>query len=358
MTLTITEIHDPQIWNNTLAQMDYSHILQTWEWGQFKYETTGWVPHRWIIRDADQIVALCSIGERKIGPFSFMYAPKGPAMNENCIDYIEELLELFQNKAKQHRAIWLKIDPDLAYATGIPEEDYEDQIMEPGDSIRELLVSMNWRFSEDQIQFRNTITIDLTRREDQLLAAMSGNTRRKVRQAEKKGVTVRDGTLDDLELLYQLYAATGERNEFLIRPREYYLKLWRYFMENDLAHPLIAEYEGKAIAHVILFHFGKTCWYFYGASSNEERDRMPTYALQWEAMKWAKKRGYQIYDMWGAPNEFIEDDPMWGVYMFKQGFRGIVERRIGAWDYAPYPLLDSLYSEMWPRIRGWIRKRG
>ena len=167
---------------------------------------------------------------------------------------------------------------------------------------------------------------------------------------------MRGGTLSDLDTLYALYSATGDRNEFLIRPAAYYVKLWRYFMENDLAYMLIAEYENKPIAHVILFHFGQTCWYFYGASANEERERMPTYALQWEAMKWAKQRGYKFYDMWGAPNEFKEDDPMWGVFMFKRGFRGTVVRHIGAWDYAPYPPLYALYTKAWPRILSLLRR--
>jgi lipid II:glycine glycyltransferase (peptidoglycan interpeptide bridge formation enzyme) len=63
-------------------------------------------------------------------------------------------------------------------------------------------------------------------------------------------------------------------------------------MQAGLAHALIAEVDGKAIAHVILFHFGRACWYFYGASSNEARERMPNYLLQWEALRWAKAHAY------------------------------------------------------------------
>lgn len=354
--LKITEITNQTEWNNQLSKMPHAHVLQTWEWGQFKYETTGWYPHRWAIQKDNETIAMCSMGERKIGLFSMMYAPKGPAMDYSNLELVAEVFTLLQQKAKEHRAIWLKIDPDIPYATGVPDED-DDLPSDIGANVKNWLEGNNWRFSDDQIQFRNTVTIDLSQSEDDILAAMSGNTRRKVRQAEKKDVTIRNGTLDDLNTLYDLYTTTGERNDFLIRPKEYYLKLWQYFMENDLAHPLIAEYEGKPIAHVLLFHFGQTCWYFYGASSNEERNRMPNYALQWEAMKWAKNRGYTVYDMWGAPNEFNENDSMWGVFAFKRGFRGIVERRLGAWDIAPNPLLYKLYTEAWPRLREILRKR-
>ena len=94
--------------------------------------------------------------------------------------------------------------------------------------------------------------------------AMSGNTRRKVRTGEKKGVTIREGTVSDLDTLYALYQTTGQRDEFLIRPLTYYRQAWEAFMRAGLAHALIAEFERQPIAHVILFHFGRKCWYFYG----------------------------------------------------------------------------------------------
>jgi lipid II:glycine glycyltransferase (peptidoglycan interpeptide bridge formation enzyme) len=61
--------------------------------------------------------------------------------------------------------------------------------------------------------------------------------------------------------------------------------------------------------------------------------------------------------MWGAPDEFNESDSMWGVYEFKRGFRGTVTRYIGAWDYAPYPPLYTAYSQLWPRVLNWLRRR-
>ena len=353
-TLQIQTITDRETWNAQLQRLPYAHILQSWEWGAFKHATTGWQPHRWAFERDGDIVAMCSMGERKLGPLSVMYAPKGPAMDYSDTHLVDSVVDALQEKARQHRAIWLKLDPDVAYATGVPDED-DDTDCPTGQALRASLQQRGWCFSDDQVQFRNTITIDLTQPEDDILMAMSGNTRRKVRTADKKDVTVRAASLDDLELLYDLYSRTEDRNEFLVRPRDYYLDLWREFMQNDLAHALIAEYEGEALAHVVLFHFGTTCWYFYGASIDKERNRMPTYALQWEALRWAKQQGYATYDMWGAPNEFNEDDPMWGVYRFKRGFRGTVERRLGAWDYAPFPPLYTLYTEAWPRLRDFLR---
>lgn len=339
-----------------LRTMPYAHVLQTWEWGEFKRITTGWTPHRLAFRREGQIVALASVGVRRIGPLAVMYCSKGPALDYGDSALVKGVLDELQRFARRGGAIWLKIDPDVVLATGVPGEP-DDTAEATGSAFQRELQQRGWVYSADQVQFRNTITIDLTPSLDDLLAAMSQNTRRKVRTAEKKGVTIRAATLDDLPTLYELYRVTGERDDFLIRPPDYYQSAWRDFMQAGLAHALIAEADGVAIAHVILFHFGTKCWYLYGASGMDQREKMPNYLLQWAAMQWAKERGYTLYDMWGAPDEFNEQDSMWGVYEFKRGFRGTVTRYIGAWDYRPFPPLYTLYTQVMPRVIAFMKRR-
>jgi lipid II:glycine glycyltransferase (peptidoglycan interpeptide bridge formation enzyme) len=90
----------------------------------------------------------------------------------------------------------------------------------------------------------------------------------------------------------------------------------------------------------------------YGGSSEMERERMPNYLLQWEAMRWAKARGCEEYDLWGVPDESQEaleahfaerSDGLWGVYRFKRGFGGDVRRAVQASDRVYRPLLYRLY---------------
>lgn len=356
MHLEATPITSPAAWNAALRALPHAHVLQSWEWGEFKRQTTGWQPRRLAFSRGGEIVAMASVGVRSVGPLKVMYAPKGPALDYTDTALTAAVLDQLQAFARKQRAVWLKIDPDVIAAAGVPGEP-DDSPNPTGQALISELKTRGWRCSVDQVQFRNTITIDLTPSEDDLLAGMSQSTRRKVRIAQREGISVREGTVDDLSLLYDLYRVTGERDGFLIRPPEYYQHEWRYLMEAGLAQPLIAEFNGEAVAHVILFHFGAKCWYFYGASGSDHRDKMPNYLLQWEAMRWAKERGYPIYDMWGAPDEFDESDGMWGVYQFKRGFRGTVLRHVGAWDYVPYPLLYRVYTQAIPKVLNWLRRR-
>ena len=326
-----------------------AHILQSWQWGEFKLATGGWRPLRLAFRRGGGVVAMASVAIRKLGPLRVMYVAKGPALDYADSEVFEEVIGELERRAKRMGAVWLKIDPDVALATGLPESA-DDLPNVLGESVRERLSDRGWRFSAAQVQFRNTFLVDLRRSEDELLMAMSGNTRRKVRIAEKRGIAIRLAEENDLPILFELYRVTAERDNFLIRDMQYYRRAWQDFMRAGLAQALIAEFEGAAIAHVILFHFGRKCWYFYGASSNEERGRMPNYLLQWEAIKWAKARGYAEYDMWGAPDVFNATDSMWGVYQFKRGFRGQLTRHIGAWDYVPYPPLYRAYNAIAPRL--------
>lgn len=355
MTLTVNTITDHDQWNTLLRALPYAHVLQTWEWGAFKQRTTGWVPERLAFEQDGDIVAAAQVLTRRVGPLRVMYVSRGPVLDYTKRELVAAVLDYLQQLARQRGAIWLKIDPELPAGFGVPgEDDAEDN--PAGQSLITALGQRGWRFSASQVQFRNSITIDLAPDVDDLLMAMRGSTRRKVRTAEKKDVTVRDGGPEDLQSLYDLYRITGERDGFLTRPLDYYRDAWGSFMEAGLAHPLIAEHNGQPIAHVILLHFADRCWYFYGASSNEERQRMPNYALQWAAIQWARKQGYQIYDFWGAPDNFDETDRMWGVYEFKRGFSGTVTRFVGAWDYAPFPPLYWAYETLMPRLQASIRR--
>ncbi len=122
-----------------------------------------------------------------------------------------------------------------------------------------------------------------------------------------------------------------------------------------MAQPLLAEFEGQPIAAVVLVRYGQRVIYMYGASTELERQRMPNHLLQWEAIRWAKSKEASVYDFWGAPDEFVETDRMWGVWRFKQGFNGQVVRHIGAWDYPVRPLLYWAYTVALPKYLAHIR---
>jgi lipid II:glycine glycyltransferase (peptidoglycan interpeptide bridge formation enzyme) len=243
--------------------------------------------------------------------------------------------------------------------TGIPFSE-NDLVDNDGQMVMSDLKRRGWRSSSDQIQFKNTVLMDLTPSEEVLLARMKQKTRYNIRLAEKKGVTLRVGTQEDFGMLYKMYAETSVRDGFVIRDEGYYQMVWKLFMDSQepTCEPLIAEVDGELVAAIFVFYFAGRAYYVYGMSRDAHRERMPTYLLQWEAIKAARAKGCNVYDLWGAPDVFNDSDSMWGVYRFKEGLGGKVVRTLGAWDFAPNPFWYKLYSEIIPRLLDVMRSRG
>jgi len=337
-------VHDRSTWDRALLRLPRPHILQSWEWGAFK-SRHGWSATHWLLKDAsDRPRAAALVLRRRLArlPFGLLYVPKGPILEPTDGEAWDAILAHLERLARGQRAIFVKLDPDVS----VEHTASTDRLLRRG-----------WRPSAEQIQFRNTMTLDLTREEEALLAAMKSKWRYNIRLAERKGVTVRPGTTEDLPLLYDMYCETALRDSFVIRPFAYYRDAWGSFIERGLAQPLIASVDGDAVAMVLLFRFGDRVWYMYGASRDRHREKMPNHLLQWEAMRWAKSVGCTIYDLWGAPDEAVESDPMWGVYRFKRGFGAALVQHIGAYDYPISRPGYWLYAVAMPHLLAQMRRR-
>ena len=291
-------------------------------------------------------------------PLRIMYLPRGPLVHDwKDQALVSQVFADLHKLGRKHRVIFIKIDPEVELGRGIPGSG--GGLVNPySDLLIEELSDAHWIPSAEQVQFRNTMLIDLHPDQDQLLANMKQKTRYNIRLAKKRGVKIRAGSTDDLDLLFQMYAETSVRDGFTIRNADYYLSLWGTFINTGIAEPLLAEVDGKPVAGVIIFHFGERAWYMYGMSREAHREKMPNYLLQWEAMVRAKSAGCVVYDLWGAPDEFVESDGMWGVYRFKAGLGAEVVRFIGAWDLPLNKFMYRVYSQFIPRLLDIMRRRG
>lgn len=306
-------------WTQHLQSHPDVHLLQTGEWGELK-SNFGWEPVR-LINGGMRVQILF----RKLPlRFTIGYIPKG--------NIEPSLWPEIDSVCKQKNAIFIKLEPDA----------WDDPPLSQGEG--------RVRVSPHNIQPPRTIIVNIRGSEEDILARMKQKTRYNIRLAEKKGVTVR--TWDDIESFHKMMLVTGDRDRFGIHSLEYYRCAYELFYPRGMCELLVAEYEDKPLAALMGFARGLRAWYFYGASTNEERNRMPTYLLQWEAMKWAKGRGCEEYDLWGVPDEeeaTLEanfekrQDGLWGVYRFKRGFGGELKRAAQAMDRVYNPLLYWMY---------------
>jgi lipid II:glycine glycyltransferase (peptidoglycan interpeptide bridge formation enzyme) len=323
-------LDSPPAWNAALDALDSPHVLQSWEWGDFK-SRWGWTAERWMREgESGGPRAAIQVLQRQLArlPARVLYAPKGPTVSN--LEALCQSLAWLESQGRRRRAVWVKIDGDPP--TGVSLEE-----------ARAALRSRGWRYSPNQVQFRNTAHTDLRRPDDALLADMKPKWRYNIRLAEKRGVVARPAAPGEEDLLYDLYAETGRRDGFAVRERAYYHDAWRTMG----AAGFIAEHDGRALAGLVLFRCRDRAWYFYGMSRSGGREHMPNHLLQWTAMRWARDQGCAVYDWWGAPDALEEADPLWGVYRFKEGFGARFVEGLGAWDYAPSSLLYRAFLKLY-----------
>ena len=349
---------EPTEWNAAIRLLPGATFLQTDQWARIK-APLGWSPD-WLTwpEDGVSIESAAMLLTRQAGrvPLSIAYAPRGPLVDWTDPSKYKKVLSDLITAARRKGAIFLKIDPDLTVGRGIPGTPSKIPD-ETGVSVQQYLRQSGWRFSPDQIQFRNTVEIDLSPSEEDLLMRMHQKTRYNIRLAEKKGVTVSEASNQEWDVIYRLYAETAARDNFVIRPMDYYRQVWSILTEGRMATCLKAEVDGTLVGAIWVITFGKKSHYLYGMSSSLHRDYMPNHLLQWRGMLLAKSLGCSVYDMWGAPDDFTDQDRLSGVFRFKQGFGGEVVRTIGAWDYPIQPVVYSAYTKILPRILDLMRRR-
>jgi peptidoglycan pentaglycine glycine transferase (the first glycine) len=357
-------ISDRAQWNAAVTSLPGAHLLQSWEWGELKRKY-GWEAHRLLWKDergnpfaAAQILQrslpLPGIGRR----FSIFYCPRGPALQWSEAALRSKVLEDLGCFTLNQKAVFLKIDP--GFPLSFSDANSSEKLVEypAGRSVLASLEELGWRPSGEQIQFRNTFLLDLSKTEAAILSGMKQKTRYNIRLADRRGVSVRQGDVNDFDLLYQMYAETSIRDGFAIRDPAYYHEAWGSFIQAGLAQPFIAQVNETPVAAVIVYRFADTALYMYGMSREQHREKMPNYLLQWEAIRWAKEQGCSKYDFWGAPETLDAQDPLWGLYRFKSGFGTQFVRSPGAWDYVTKPLLYWFYSVFKPKVLDLMRTRG
>jgi lipid II:glycine glycyltransferase (peptidoglycan interpeptide bridge formation enzyme) len=324
--------HDPAAWENFISAQPKPHLLQTAAWGELK-ASFGWQPE--TVR-AGEAGALVLFRRLPLG-LTLAYVPRGPLADWQQPAQLQALVAALDEAARARRALCLKWEPDL------PDD--------PG--CASLLAGLGFRPSPHSVQPRRSLVVDLRGSEAEVLARMKQKTRYNIGLASKKGVTARAAQgPEDIERFNALMQATGARDGFGIHAPAYYRRAYELFQPTGQCELLLAEHEGALLAGVMVFALGTQAWYLYGASSDQERQRMAPYLAQWAAMRWARARGAEAYDLWGVPDEdeaVLEagfeqrHDGLWGVYRFKRGFGGQLVRTVGAWDRVYNPLLYQAY---------------
>ena len=334
------ELADPE-WDKFVEAAPGGTYQQSSMWAQVK-SVAGWRPVRIRLSGDDgAVVTGCQVLVRRVARLgSVAYVPYGPLVPDGDGAALSAVLDALQQLARRERLLYLKVQPppDGADMTGaLRARRFVPGGLEPAP--------------------RMTVRVDLRRSPDAILGAMRARSRTYIRQAQRRGMVVREGTEKELPIFAELVDATCRRKGLRPYPLGYYEKIWHSFP--DRAQLMLAEYKGEILSGILLLAYGDTVSYKMGGWSGERRDVRPNELLHWTGMQWGRDRGYRYYDLEGlnpALGEAIlsgrdpADLDIPGIAHFKLGLGGEVTRFPGCYDYTSQPLLRPALPWIAPRI--------
>lgn len=278
----------------------HTNFLQSKQW----YEVNKSIGHKPIfLMFSEKSYCLAIIKDAKRG--RFLEIPCGPILDYQNRNELELAMAEIYRYAKQNNCVFVRFRPNL-------EETPEN---------RTLIESLPSLSASYFLHAENTIFVDLTQPEEDLLKNMRRQTRYEVRRSEKLNFKVKkSNTPEILREFHQIQAETAKRQGF-IPPRRKDLNAYAKAFGSDL-QIYRATLDGKPVAYGLVLTDTLEGDYFEAASTELNYKFPGAYALQWHVMKDLKKQGKLRYNLWGIAPAGQKNHKFAGVTTFKTGFGG------------------------------------
>lgn len=330
--MEIREIEDKKWWDENLIKFDEYTFLQSWDWGEInKINEKVW---RWAIYEGQELVAMVQFFVISAKRGKMLFVPHGPVMGKNLkskVKILKKVVENWNKIAIEEKCVCLRICPFW-------ENSLENQ---------NLLKSLGMRKAGVVMHAEDTWLVDLKGTEEEVMGRMRKTTRNLIRRGIKDGVKVRQSkNIQDVESLYELQMEVVRRNGFVPFSKKYLTRELEYFFASDNGVLFLGSDDQKITGAALIVFLGKYAFYYQSGSMTS---KMPVnYVLQWEVIREAKRRGAEIYNMWGIAPTDDPKHPWWGLTTFKMGFGGECKKYMSSWDlpisfgYWPMKLIEMI----------------
>ena len=306
--------------------------MQSFFWTDFKRQT-GWDTYKIGVFEGDVLVGGTVAYKFDFSKTkNFIYIPGGPVLpyeDDKAEEYFHGLmgeLDSVVDLKGDQRTTHVRIEPRCA---------------------KEPTFFSKFRKAPYNMEPRNTMMLDLSKSKEELLSQMKPKGRYNIKVAERSNVQV---MIDDSEVGIQdflkLYETTTDRNKFEGKDDRYFYNLITHLFKSEQGHLFFAVVDQKVVATALVVFYGDRATYFFGASANEDREKMAPYKLHWEIALFAKQQGYKWYDFWGvAPLDADSSHGWHGLSQFKRKFGGEEFEFVGAYDFVYNPKLYREFLE-------------
>ncbi|MFA9430345.1 lipid II:glycine glycyltransferase FemX [Egicoccus sp. AB-alg2] len=340
--LTLSTARQDPAWDRFLQQSGASHT-QSALWGEVK-AALGWRAARVVARRGDTIVGGAQLLIRPVaGLGAIGYVANGPVLAADDPALVGAVLTGLRRAARRLRVQHTTIQPPLH-----------------GDALARTMRERGYLVSTTRVTPPASVLLDCTVGRDTLLAAMNPRTRYNVQLGARRGVVVREGDSDDLDVFARLLEATARRQRFTALPGDYFRTMWEILQPYGHVRLTLAEYDSEVVAAQLAVVFGGTVTNKMSVWSGRHGKHRPNEALQWATIQWAAEQGHRWYDLEGidvkAARAVLAGRPLperahQSVTSYKLGFGGRVVVLPDAYDDLYNPLLRTAYGWTYPLVR-------
>lgn len=400
--------------NNSMAS-----FMQTVELSNLKKELGSKVHFVGVKKKKEIIAGSMILEDSTILNKKMFYAPRGL-----IVDYHDkETLAFFTKEIKKYikkcGGFILTIDPNVIYRVRTSDGEIDSGNLADDEAINNL-INLGYRHHGfnlylDSKQARWCYRFTLDQDYESKKVKFSKSTRKNIDFCIKKGLMVREGTINDLEVMAEIFEITSKRRDFFSRSLEYYQKMYKHMknlmtiyiayldpniyydhtlglleeaknnyevvlnkMEKDMvgnrllqqketALKQIEKYEkelekatqfkkdnpkGKDIGCLLSLRSGNEYLTLSSGVLAEYRQFMPKYLMYEHHIKEAYKEGFEYCNFYGITGDFDPKGKYYGIYEFKKGFNGNVIEYIGEFDLKITYFYD-IYQIL-KRIKKWI----
>ena len=401
---------------------DQASFMQTVELANLKKDYVKSKVHYVGVMDKCKVIAGAMLLEDEtILKKKKFYSPRGL-----LVDYHDKkLLEFFTNSLKEYikeqGGFVLTIDPNVIYRVRssdgeiIHSEKADDETI---DNLKSLgYKHYGFNIYLDSLQARWAYRMPLDEDYEIKKSNFSKSTRKNIDSCIKKGLLVREGTINDLEVMTEIFDLTSKRKDFFSRSLAYYKKMYhhmkdlmtiyiayldpevyyehtkslldqellnnqeiekkmqtdqvgnkllkkketsdtllnKYRIELEKAEKFKNDYpEGKDIGCLLSLRSGKEYLTLSSGVLEEYKSFTPKYLMYEHHIKEAYKEGFTYCNFYGITGDFDPNNKYYGIYEFKKGFNGNVIELVGQFELK----ITGFYSvyNLLKKVRDKIKK--
>ena len=246
----------------------------------------------------------------------YLEIPCGPLLDWDDKKLVAKVFAKITEIAKKEKCVFVRIRPQL----------------EASEKNLKMLEKLGLKKSPMHLAAEHTVMIDLSKSEEELLAAMRRQTRYEVRRVDKLGIKIKKSNDKAIfEEFHAVQAETAKRQNFIPPTMKVLYAEKEAFGDNIVIYTAVNS-EDEPVAYGLIIKSGQEADYYEAASTNLNRKLPGAYAIIWQAMRDLKKEGYKRFNLWGIAPAGQPNHRYAGVTTFKTGFGGDVVEFVSAHD--------------------------